>query len=302
MASHNIGIAFITHNAKKHLKRCLPPFLASPLQPRVVVVNSSSSDGTVEEAKSLGAETLVIPRRSFNHGSTRETARHFLGTDIVVMVTPDAYAVNTDVLKHLVNPIINKKAAVSYARQIPHQGAGFFEAFSRQFNYPAESHIRSLNDAEKYGAYTFFCSDSCAAYSNHALDDIGGFQPVLIGEDTVAVANLLHKGYSIAYVAEAIVHHSHSYTLWQEFQRHFDTGLARQSYRHLITAGGKDSTRGKSYTKKMFKELLYNSPPLIPYAILQTIAKWTGYRLGQASVNAPRPWNKLFSGQDFYWM
>ena len=36
--------------------------LSSPLHPRVLVVNSSSNDGTVEEAEKLGAEVLVIPR------------------------------------------------------------------------------------------------------------------------------------------------------------------------------------------------------------------------------------------------
>ncbi|HEY4831864.1 MAG TPA: glycosyltransferase family 2 protein, partial [Waddliaceae bacterium] len=61
-------MAIITHNAKHHLPCCLPPLLQSSLKPRVLVVNSSSNDGTVEQAQSLGAETLVIPRADFNHG------------------------------------------------------------------------------------------------------------------------------------------------------------------------------------------------------------------------------------------
>lgn len=296
-----IGVAFITHNAKNHLKRCLPPFLNSPLKPRVLVVNSTSSDGTVEEAEKLGAETLVLPRQSFNHGATREAARKHLDVDIIVMATPDAYALNTETLEKLIDPIVNGKSAVSYARQLPHHDAQFFEAFAREFNYPPEGHIRGIEDIQRYGVYTFFCSNSCAAYSNEALNAIGGFQPVLIGEDTVAVAKLLHEGYKIAYTAEAVVHHSHTYSLWQEFQRHFDTGLARQSYRHLLAGGGSDSARGKLYVRTMFERLKRENPRLIPYALLQTIAKWTGYRLGQASVNTPRAWKKIFSGQDFYW-
>ena len=68
----SIGVAFITHCPKHHLKQCLPPVLNSPLKPKVIVVNSSSGDGTVELAEELGAETVVIPRTEFNHGSTRE--------------------------------------------------------------------------------------------------------------------------------------------------------------------------------------------------------------------------------------
>ena len=161
--SPSIGVAFITHRSRRHLAHCLPPILASPLAPRVLVVNSSSGDGTVEEAQRLGAEVLVIPRRAFNHGTTRELARHHLGTDIVVMMTPDAYPTDAGMLGRLVAPIVERRAALAFARQIAHPGAGFFESFPREFNYPASSHTRVLADAATYGAYVVFCSDSCAA-------------------------------------------------------------------------------------------------------------------------------------------
>ena len=156
MKNITVGVAVITHNARKHLSYCLPPLLQSPLNPRVLVVNSSSQDGTVEQAKASGAEVLVVKRADFNHGSTRERARKFLGTDIVVMVTPDAYAVDKDVLGKLIDPLLHGQAKIAYARQLPHDGANFFEAFSRAFNYPAESHVRGIDDAPTYGPYTVF--------------------------------------------------------------------------------------------------------------------------------------------------
>lgn len=296
-----IGIAVITHNAKHLLPNSLPPMMLSPLNPRIVVVNSSSKDGTVELAQQFGAETLVIPREDFNHGSTRELARKHLGTDIVVMLTPDAIALGSHMLQQLVAPIIAGEASVAYARQIPHDGAGFFEAFPREFNYPETSQIRSIEDVSKHGVYTFFCSDSCAAYSNRALDEIGGFPSVLLGEDTVAVAKLLKKGHRVAYVADAVVKHSHDYTLMQEFRRNFDTGLARTEFRYLIAEGGSDTTRGKEYVRQMFARLS-GRPHMIPYAILQCGAKWLGYRIGQASTKAPLWWKKMLSSQDFYWV
>lgn len=298
----SIGIAIITHNAKQHLPQCLPPFLSSPLKPRILVVNSSSGDGTVEMAQELGAETLVISRSDFNHGATRELARKHLKTDIVVMLTPDAYAVDSNVLEKLVEPILQSQASIAYARQIPHDGASFFESFAREFNYPQKSHIRGIYDIPTYGIYTFFCSNSCAAYSNRALDDIGGFQPVLLGEDTVAVAKLLRKGHKIAYVAGAIVKHSHSYSLKQEFQRHFDTGLARKGYGDLLAIGGTDSRRGKAYIREMTQRLAKQKPYLLPYAFVQTFAKFLGYRIGSYSTKAPTWLKKALSSQDFYWV
>lgn len=302
MAKLSVGIAIITHNAKHHLLHCLPPLLYSPLKPRVLVVNSSSHDGTVAEAQRMGAETLVIPRKEFNHGLTREHARRVLKTDIVVMMTPDAYAMDRNVLEKLIYPLTTGKASVSYARQIPHLGADPLEAFARQFNYPSQSHIRSIDDVPYYGIYTVFCSNACAAYLSSALDEVDGFPDVLTGEDTVVVSKLLQRGHRIAYAADAIVRHSHRYSLGQEFRRHFDTGLARKSYAHLLSFAGTDGRRGKAYAKSLLKQVWNKHRQLVPYACLHLFAKWIGYRIGKASVKAPRWFKRALSSQDFYWL
>src|SRR5271155_809939 len=103
--SPTVGVAVITYKAVPLLPTCLPHLLASPLRPTVLVVNSSSNDGTVELAEKMGAETLVVPRNEFNHGATRELARRALGTDIVVMITPDAKPTGPEMVGNLVRPI-----------------------------------------------------------------------------------------------------------------------------------------------------------------------------------------------------
>lgn len=295
-----IGVVLITHNAKRHLPHCLPPLQNSACKPRILVVNSSSEDGTVELAQEMGAETLVIPRSEFNHGLTRERARRYLNTEIVVMMTPDAYA-EKGMLEILTEPLLSKKASIAYARQLPHKGATFLEAFARSFNYPEESQLRSWEERGRYGVYTLFSSNSCAAYRKEALDAIGGFRHVLLGEDTLATSELLRLGHKIAYVAEARVCHSHSYTLFQEFQRHFDTGLARKTYSFAFEGVESDQRRGWLYLKTLFSTLAREKPALIPYATLQTGMKYVGYQLGRASVKAPTAFKRFFSSQDFYW-
>jgi len=279
--SHSIGVFIPTFQARHHLPFCLPPLLQSPLKPRLLLLDSSSTDGTVEYAQQLGIETHVIPQHEFNHGLTREKGRRLLGTSIVVMMTQDAYATSSHMLNYLVDPLIKQQASIAYARQLPHPGADFFEAFAREYNYPDRSHIRGIQDFKQWGSYTFFCSNSCAAYSQSALDEIGGFSSILFGEDTIAVAKLLRQHHQIAYVAEAQVCHSHRYNLKQEFCRHFDMGLARQMYQELLAVKGEDTKRGHAYVKTMLKKLLKTYPQKIPYALLQTAAKFCGYQLGR---------------------
>lgn len=295
MSNTSIGVGVITYHSKRHLKNCLTPLLQSSLSPKVMVVDASSKDGTLEMARLLGAQAVEVPYESYNHGATREWTRKKLGTEIVVLMTPDAYLTDPDSLEKLVQPLIEEKASLAYGRQLPRKGAKSFESFAREFNYPKDSHYRSIDDKDRFGSYLFFCSNSFAAYSTKALDEVGGFPDVLLGEDSLVCAKLLQAGHKVAYVSEATVRHSHNYGLKEEFQRHFDTGLMRQEYRHLF---GDDTSRGREYAKCLLKSM---PPHRLPYALLHLGAKWLGYRLGQRARRAPLGLKRALSSQKFYW-
>jgi rhamnosyltransferase len=299
--SATVGVVVVTHRAREHLERCLPPLLASSVRPRVLVVNSSSHDGTVETARALGADTLVVARCRFNHGSTRELARRRLATDVVVMMTPDAYPADDTTLDRLVAPVLAEEAAVAYGRQVPRPEAGVFERFLRAFGYPAVSHVRSVADAEHHGAYLTFCSNAFAAYRQRALDEIGGFRATLSHEDAIAAALLLRRGHRIAYVAEAVVEHSHPTSLRSEFRRYFDAGYAREQFRDALAVGGSHRGLGRRYVAELAREVARERPWLLPYAGAHVVAKGAGYWLGKRAVGAPDKVNRYLSGQDYYW-
>lgn len=295
-----MGVAVVTLNAGLDIERCLPECLNSRVVSRCLVIDSSSTDSTVEIARRYGAEVHVIARGEFNHGATRELARTLLGTDIVIFLTQDIVP-KPGCLDVLVEPILKGEAAVTYARQLPRPGSDVFEAFPREFNYPAHSNLRGLADVGKHGVYTFFCSDSCAAYLSSALNDIGGFKPTLTNEDYFAVAAILRAGGKIKYVAESCVEHSHRYTLVEEFKRYFDTGYVRAENPWVNRLAGAAEGRGTSFVRELLGRLARQSPLLVPYAILQTGVKWLGYRVGFYSLNAPIWWKCALSGQRYYW-
>jgi rhamnosyltransferase len=197
-------------------------------------VNSSSGDGTVEEASRLGAEVLVVPRREFNHGLTRELARQKLGTDVVAMLTPDAYPGRRGLPRAAHRPSSRRRRRHRVRAASGREGADLVERFGREFSYPAASNTRTLGDWARHGSYTHFCSNACAAWSNAELDMIGGFRATLVSEETIAAAELLRRGRAIAYVADAVVVHSHRHGLADEFARHFDIGYTRARFRPLL--------------------------------------------------------------------
>jgi len=124
---------------------------------------------------------------------------------------------------------------------------------------------------------------------------------VLTNEDYFAVADLLQKDYKIAYVADAIVKHSHRYTLWQEFQRYFDTGYVRSENPIIQTLVGQAEARGVGFVSALLKRVWQESLILIPYAIIQSLMKWLGYRIGFYGVLLPVCLRKKMSQQSYYW-
>jgi rhamnosyltransferase len=300
-AGPSVGAVVVTHRAREHLARCLPPLFRSSLRPRVLVVNSSSGDGTVELARDLGAETLTVPRQAFNHGLTRELARRRLGTEFTVMLTPDAYPLRDDLVERLTAPLRHGVAAVAYGRQVAGEGAGLLERVGREFSYPAESHVRGAADWPEHGSYTRFCSNACAAWSSRALDAIGGFKPTLVSEETIAVAELLARGERVAYVAEAVVEHAHRHDLAGAFRRHFDVGYTRRLYDDLLLAGEGDGARGRCLAATLLRRARREAPGELARILGQLAASWLGYRAGLVGQRLPRAVAKRLSGQDYFW-
>jgi rhamnosyltransferase len=300
-AGTSIGVVVVTHRARAHLTRCLAPLFRSPLRPRVLVVNSSSGDGTVELARDLGAETLTVARQDFNHGLTRELARRRLGTEVVVMLTPDAYPLGDDFVARLTAPLRQGGASVAYGRQVAGEGMGLLERFGREFSYPATSHLRGAADWAEHGSYTRFCSNACAAWSSRALDAIGGFKPTLVSEETVAVAELLVRGERVAYVAEAVVEHAHRHDLAGAFRRQFDIGYTRRLHADLLLAGEGDGARGRRFAAMLLARARREAPGELPRILGQLAASWAGYRVGLLGHRLPRSLARCLSGQDYFW-
>lgn len=298
----SIGLIIPTKNAQATLGNIFNRLENSPVEFSTLIIDSSSHDQTVSIANKHNAKVIIIPQIDFNHGATREYARKQLNTDIVVFLTQDAIPVSADLIANLIKPLIeHDDIVVSYGRQIAHKGADIFEAFPRDYNYPDQSQVRGIKDINQHGVYTFFCSNSCAAYKNAALDEIGGFKSVLTNEDYFAVADLLPRGYKIAYVANAVVQHSHRYSLWQEFQRYFDTGYVRAQNPIIQKLVGQAESRGVGFVADLLKKVRYEHPFLMPYALLQSLMKWLGYRVGFYGSFLPIYLRKKLSQQSYYW-
>jgi rhamnosyltransferase len=279
-----ITIIVPTYNASKYLPSLLTRLESQTIKNyELMVVDSSSNDNTVDIAQSHRANIITIPQSEFDHGGTRTLAAMEAKGDILVYLTQDALPYNEYAVENIIKPFTDDgKVGAAFGRQLPYPGASVFAEHLRQFNYPDTSYSRVLYDKEKYGIKTAFLSNSFAAYRKSALKEIGYFKSGLrFGEDACAGAKILLKGYKIAYVAEAMVLHSHNYTAWQDLKRYFDMGTFHRMENWLLKEFGKAEGEGIRYTKSEIKFLLKKRRfGLLPESALRLIMKYLGYKLG----------------------
>lgn len=270
----------------------------------VLVIDSGSSDSTVEVALQADFDVQCISVDEFNHGGTRQSVLDSAPDfDIYCYMTQDALPADMHAVSKLVDAFSNPRVGAVYGRQLPRIGSGPIEAHARLFNYPDRSDVSSMSDAARKGIKAAFMSNSFAAYRRSVLIEVGGFPlDVILGEDTVVAARMLMAGWQIAYVAEAKVFHSHDYNYLQEFRRYFDIGVlhARESW--MLQRFGTPEGEGGRFVRSEIRYLWNRAPWLIPSAMLRTTLKYSGYRLGRIESVLPLRIKKLCSMHKGFWV
>lgn len=248
----------------------------------LLIIDSGSNDEYKSEIKNMNCLVKKIDVKTFNHGGTRQMgADMFPDKDIYIFLTQDAILANEKSIENIVKVFDNFNIGCAYGRQLPHKDANLFSSYARLFNYKDKSYIYSINDKEKYGIKTAFCSNSFAAYRRKALNEIGGF-PIntILSEDMYVAAKMLLNKWSVAYCSDAIVYHSHDYTIWQEFKRYFDIGVFHSRESWIRDTFGGAEGEGKKYIISEFKYLIERNIMLIFPMIIRDIMKFFGFRLG----------------------
>ena len=232
----SISVIIPTLNAEKDLSDLLMTLSAQTVAPNeVIVIDSESEDRTASLAEAAGAKVLHVVRKDFDHGRTRDFALRQSVGDIVVFLTQDAVPANRSFLENLIRPLSEEKVAVATGRQLPKTDAFPMEKLVRWFNYPAESHVRSEKDVEKMGIKAFFCSDVCAAYNRKIYLELDGFDyPLKTNEDMFFAAKAIRGGYRVAYAADAIVFHSHNFSLKEQYNRNRIQGYEIDRHRPIL--------------------------------------------------------------------
>lgn len=168
---------------------------------------------------------FIVKSEEFSHSLTREKAIFdHCKSEIVIMISQDIKFINNNCFSLLAKEI-NEKVVYAYGRQICSKKN--IEYYIRKKNYGNVSMIVGKEDISDLQLTAFFSSDAFSAYHRPTFLKLGGYDHVhmMMSEDMYYAKKVLDEGYYKAYAADAIVEHSHKYTLKQLYVRYFETGV-----------------------------------------------------------------------------
>ena len=256
---------------------------------KVIVMNTEKSFWNDHGFEGIGnLEVHHLTKEEFDHGDTRNRGMKLSRADIVVFMTDDAVPADEHLIEELVKAFAQRgpegeAVIMAYARQLPDKDCALAERYTRSFNYPEESCVKTKADLKRMGIKTFFASNVCCAYDREKFWFQGGFiRRTIFNEDMIFAGRaVLQDDYAVAYAAEARVIHSHNYNCRQQFKRNFDLAVSQADHPEIFN-GIRSESEGIRLVKSTARFLIRQKKPwLVPGLVVKSGFKYLGYRAGK---------------------
>jgi len=173
------------------------------LDHEVVLVDSGSTDGTIETARRHGCRITTIDKRDFSFGRSLNRGCEMAKGDILVFISGHCIPVDEHWLQTLCQPVFDGVVSYAYGRQIGDDDSHFSECRIFAKHYPKANLIPQEG---------FFCNNANAALLKTAWA-ARRFNEDLTGLEDMELAKwLLANDHRLGYVAQAPVFHHHRET------------------------------------------------------------------------------------------
>ena len=194
----------------------------------IVVVDSGSTDGTLDLVRHRVDRVVTIPAREFDHGLTRNRGIEASRGELVVLTVQDALPASPTVLQALAAPLLSdSRVAGSFARQEPREDAS---ALTRHYLslWVAASETGRVVELERPGVFdsltpmdrlTRCAFDNVCSCIRRSAWEALPFRRTPIAEDLAWGKQALLSGQRLVYVPEAVVVHSHERSVAYELAR-----------------------------------------------------------------------------------
>ena len=197
----------------------------------VLVVDSGSSDSSVETVRNCGVRCETISPELFGHGRTRNLLASMAAGQFLVFITQDAKPASNDWLRSLVDGCdlapdvagsFGPHMAYPQARPVTRRElAQHFAGFGSELSIVRMEDRQRFDADPGYRQWLHFFSSNNACIRRSVWEKIP-LPDVAFAEDQTWALRAVEAGYAKAYVPAAAVYHSHDFGVWETLQRNFD--------------------------------------------------------------------------------
>jgi len=214
----NCSVVIRAYNESQHLPRLLEGIAHQTIKDvEVILVDSGSTDATVQIAESYGAKIVHIPSAEFTFGRSLNFGLRSATRDLVVIASAHVYPVYPDWLESLLHPFEDEQVALTYGKQRGPASAKYSEQQIYHQWYPEVSILNQV---------TAFCNNANAAIRK-SLWEQNQYDETLTGLEDLAWGKWAkEQGYKIAYVSEAEIIHMHNETPHGVYNRYRREAMA----------------------------------------------------------------------------
>jgi glycosyltransferase involved in cell wall biosynthesis len=195
------SIVIRAYNEEKHIGRLLEGIRQQTVKDvEIILVDSGSTDTTVQIAEKYGAKVVHIPPAEFTFGRSLNFGVREATREYAVIASAHVYPVYPDWLESLLHPFEDEMVALIYGKQRGPVTAKYSEQQIYHQWYP---------DISRPNQETAFCNNANAAIRKSVWEK-NNYNETLTGLEDLAWAKWAkEQGYKIAYVAEAETVHVH---------------------------------------------------------------------------------------------
>jgi rhamnosyltransferase len=216
-----ISIVILTRNGgtlfKKSIEMIFSQKISYPFE--VVVLDSSSTDGTLEFIKRYPIRLFEINEKEFSFGPTRDYAFGKAQGKYIVTLSQDVIPANESWLENLVSPIISGDGDVVQGRIIIPKDREIFFWERKGFFYFTSEGKEFIRNYSNIGLSCCSLSMKKEVWFNTLFGD------AIMCEDKVIQKKLLENNYKIIMAEDSFAYHGHKYNLNSLIKRSENEGL-----------------------------------------------------------------------------